>query len=243
MIHAGGATRASPTAARTGRVGPVQLLWSASARQKLIRARLSWEIAAIRAILRSRRANMQIGQLSVRIDQAQREVREVYVGGFFGQLVSGIVWLIAAAIGTWVSPGAAMLALWVGGSAIFPLTTLALRLSRRPVALPPGHPMASLAMQIAFTVPIGLLLALAMAQYQPQWFFPASMLIVGAHYLPFAFLYGMRLFIWLAAVLVVCGLAIALWLPGWFSTGGWVTGIILLVFALLLRRSILRQAE
>jgi len=176
-------------------------------------------------------------QLSAHISEAQRDVREVYVGGFFGQLVSGIVWLVAAAVGTWGSPGAAMLALWLGGCVIFPLTTLALRLSRRPVALPRGHPMASLAMQIAFTVPIGLLLALAVAQYRPQWFFPASMLIVGAHYLPFAFLYGMRLFLWLASVLVVGGTAIALWVPGSFSTGGWVTGVTLVVFAFLLRRS------
>lgn len=181
---------------------------------------------------------MQTVQLSAHIHEAQREVRHVYVGGFFGQLVSGMVWLFAAASATWMSPGAAMLALWLGGCLIFPLTTLALRLSRRPVALPPGHPMASLAMQIAFTVPIGLLLALAVAQYRPEWFFPASMLIVGAHYLPFAFLYGMRLFLSLAAVLVVCGIAIALWVPNWFSIGGWVTGIILVAFAFLLRRSI-----
>ena len=53
----------------------------------------------------------------------------------------------------------------------------------------------------------------------------------------------MRLFLLLAAVLVVCGIAIALWVPGWFSTGGWVTGIVLVVFAFLLRRSASRQAE
>ena len=144
-----------------------------------------------------------------RISEAQRDVRELYLGGFFGQLVSGVVWLVAAAVGTWASPGAAMLALWLGGCAIFPLTTLALRLSHRPAALPKGHPMSSLAMQIAFTVPIGMVLALALALDRPQWFFPACMLIVGAHYLPFAFLYGMRLFVVLAAVLVTCGLVIA----------------------------------
>ena len=40
------------------------------------------------------------------VAEAQRDVREVYVGGFFGQLVSGIVWLVAAAMATWVSAGA-----------------------------------------------------------------------------------------------------------------------------------------
>jgi len=179
--------------------------------------------------------------LTAHVSEAQRDVREVYVGGFFGQLVSGVVWLIAAAVGTWSSPGAAMLALWLGGCLIFPLTTLALRLSGGPAALPKGHPMASLAMQIAFTVPVGMLLAVALGLDRPQLFFPACMLIVGAHYLPFAFLYGMRLFVGLAATLVASGVVIAMWIPGPFSAGGWVTGIVLAVFAFLLRHSIRHQ--
>ena len=36
----------------------------------------------------------------MQIDEAQRDVRLVYVGGFFGQLVSGALWLLAAA-GSW----------------------------------------------------------------------------------------------------------------------------------------------
>ena len=140
----------------------------------------------------------------------------MYVGGFFGQLVSGVVWLIAAAIATWVSPGAAMLALWLGGCLIFPGDNAGPSPLAAPNALPPGHPMTSMAMQIAFTVPIGLLLALAVAVDRPQWFFPACMLIVGAHYLPFAFL----------------------WIPGSSSTGGWVTGAILVVFDRRVRESV-----
>ena len=189
------------------------------------------------------RVDARTGWLAAHVSEAQRDVREVYVGGFFGQLVSGVVWLIAAAVGTWVSPGAAMLALWLGGCLIFPVTTLALRLSRGPAALPKGHPMAPLATQIAFTVPIGMLLAVALGLDRPQLFFPACMLIVGAHYLPFAFLYGMRLFVVLAATLVASGLVIAMWIPGSFSTGAWVTGIILMAFAFLLRHSIGSRPE
>ncbi len=37
--------------------------------------------------------------------EAQREMRSAFLGGFAGQLVSGLIWLIAAALGTWVSPG------------------------------------------------------------------------------------------------------------------------------------------
>lgn len=168
--------------------------------------------------------------------EAQRDVREVYVGGFFGQLVSGIVWLVAAAMATWVSAGAGVGTLWLGGVLIFPLTTLCLRLSGRPTSLPAGHPMTALAMQIAFTVPLGLLVVVALAQYRQEWFFPASMVIVGAHYLPFVFLYGERLFAVLAGILVFAGVGLV-WFPAAAPAGGWFTGVVLVVFAFLLRGS------
>ena len=38
------------------------------------------------------------------VQEAQREVRSVYVGGFWGQLVSSVIWLVSAALGTWVTP-------------------------------------------------------------------------------------------------------------------------------------------
>ncbi len=40
------------------------------------------------------------------VQDAQREVRTVFVGGFWGQLVSSIIWLASAGIATWVSPKA-----------------------------------------------------------------------------------------------------------------------------------------
>jgi hypothetical protein len=48
------------------------------------------------------------------IQDAQREVRSVYVGGFWGQLVSSVIWLASAALGTWVSPKASILYLICG---------------------------------------------------------------------------------------------------------------------------------
>jgi len=171
----------------------------------------------------------------VEIGAAQRDVRTTYVGGFYGQLVAGVLWLVAAAVGTWASPGWAMATLLFGGMLIYPLTVVSLRLAGRPGSLPAGHPMAGLAMQVAFTVPLGLLVALAASGYRQEWFFPASMIVVGAHYLPFTFLYGMRLFALLAAVLVCGGVGLALWVPHPFSAGGWLGGATLVLFAFLLR--------
>jgi len=79
------------------------------------------------------------------IRQAQQDVRLVYVGGFFGQLVSGVLWLTAAAVGTFSAPTAAIAILLLGGILIFPVTTVCLRLAGRPASLPAGHPMAGLA--------------------------------------------------------------------------------------------------
>lgn len=170
------------------------------------------------------------------IADAQRDVRDVYHGGFHGQLVSGILWLLSAAAATWGSPNAGIATLLVGGTLIFPATTLALQLSGGPASLPSGHPMRSLATQIAFTVPFGLLVAAAVTGYRQDWFFPASMVIVGAHYLPFVFLYGMPLFAVLAALLAFGGVALALWIPAAPTAGGWATGATLVAFAFLLRR-------
>ncbi|MGB7980596.1 MAG: hypothetical protein WCF36_07360 [Candidatus Nanopelagicales bacterium] len=118
------------------------------------------------------------------------------------------------------------------------MTMVCLRLAGRPASLPAGHPMAGLATQIAFTVPLGLLVALAVTGYRLEWFLPAAMIIVGAHYLPFVFLYGMRLYAALAGTLALGGVSLALWGPGQFSLGAWVTGLVLLTFAFLLRASV-----
>ena len=168
---------------------------------------------------------------------AQSDVRRVYAGGFYGQLVSGGVWLSAAAVATWISTTGSVAVLFLGGTIIFPLTLLIIKMSGEPASLPSGHPMTPLAMQIAFTVPIGLVVVLAMLTGRGELFFPASMVIVGAHYLPFVFLYGMRMYTYLAVALVVPGLVLLVWVPAPFAAGGWITGAILMAFAFLLRMS------
>lgn len=165
------------------------------------------------------------------IADAQADVRETYLAGAPGQAVSGLLWLVSAACATWGSPRLGILVLCVGGAFIFPLLTLALRLMGRRATLPAGHPMNALAMQVAFTVPLAIPVVLAATGFRTHWFYPAFMVIVGAHYLPFVFLYGMREFAVLAALLVAGGVGLALYGPASFVPGGWATGIVLLLFA------------
>ncbi len=173
----------------------------------------------------------------------QREMRSAFLGGFAGQLVSGIIWLIAAALGTWLSPTAGMAALFFGSMGIFPLTQLTVRLLGRPDKVSPENGLWQLGSQTAFTVPLNFLLVGAATLYRETWFFPAAMIVVGSHYLPFITLYGMKIFGILAALLVVAGAGLALYGPPIFSLGGWLTGVVLIAFAWLGRQTVLAEEQ
>jgi hypothetical protein len=165
------------------------------------------------------------------IQDAQRETRSVFIGGFWGQLISSIIWLAAAAVGTWVTPKASILTAVISGFFIFPLTQMILRLSGRPTRVSKGNPFHFLGMQVAFVLPFSMLLLIPVAQYDLNLFYPALMVLLGAHYLPFATLYGMRMFLFLAGILIAAGVVIAHWYSATFSLGAWVAGIALFVFA------------
>lgn len=165
------------------------------------------------------------------VQDAQREVRTVYIGGFWGQLVASAIWLVSAALGTWVSPRASILMVVIGGFFIFPLTQMLLRLSRRRASVSAENPFTSLGMQVAFVLPFSMLLLVPVGLYRLNWFFPALMVLAGAHYLPFATLYGMRMFLALAGILIAAGAAIAVYLSESFSPGAWTGGVVLFIFA------------
>ena len=176
------------------------------------------------------------------VADAQREIRQAYLGGFMGQLVSGLLWLASAAFATWSAPRSAIILIVLGGCFIFPLTRLGLALVRHPVAITPGNPLNALGMQVAFTLPLSLPVVGAAALYRLDWFYPAFMIVLGAHYLPFVFLYGMRMFAVLTALLVTAGIVLALYLPLTFAAGAWITAGLLLIFASAGRWLVAREA-
>ena len=128
----------------------------------------------------------------------------------------------------------------LGGFLIFPITQLLLRSLGHVYALPKGHPMNALAIQVAFTLPLSLPIVIGIAALRPAWFYPAFMIVLGTHYLPFVFLYGMWQFAGLCAVLVTSGVAIGMFLPNPFSFGAWLTAALLFLFALVGRHIALR---
>jgi hypothetical protein len=172
---------------------------------------------------------------------AQREMRQSFLGGFAGQLVAGAIWAISAAASIWIGPWQGMATLFFGCMLLFPLTQLLLRTLGRSARVSGDNSLAGLARQIAFTVPLNFLLVGAATLYRQNWFYPAAMIAVGTHYLPFMFLYGMREFGVLAALLIGGGVALGLYIPGAFSLGGWAAAAVLVVFAFVGRSVALRE--
>ena len=177
------------------------------------------------------------------VQDAQREVRSVYIGGFWGQLVSSVIWLVSAALGTWVTPKASILTVLIGGFFIFPLTQMLLRLSGRRASVSRENSFHSLGMQVAFVLPFSMLLLVPVGLYNLNLFFPALMVLLGAHYFPFATLYGMRMFLFLGGILIAAGVLIAHYFSESFSLGAWIAGLALFVFAWMGRSIATREAS
>ena len=167
------------------------------------------------------------------VAEAQREMREVYLNCVPGAIAATLVWTASSAVATWGSPVAGAWTLAIGGAFIFPLTLLILMLLRRPLAPSHGNPLMELAPQVAFVVPLVMPLAGAAMLYRTAWFYPAMMVIVGAHYLPFAFLYGRKAFLVLAVAMVAAGFALVFLRVETFAFGGWLTAGMLGAFAVV----------
>ncbi|WP_374711132.1 hypothetical protein [Roseiflexus sp.] len=81
-------------------------------------------------------------------------MRSAFLGGFAGQLVSGLIWLTAAGFATWRPQRGGMAVLFFGSMEIFPLTQLLVRLMGHPGRVSPENRLWALGSQVAFTVPL-----------------------------------------------------------------------------------------
>lgn len=97
------------------------------------------------------------------IAQTQKDVRKTFLRGFAGQLTSAVLWGISAAACMWHSVHLGGMILVLGVFFIFPLTQLLLRGMGNAHALPKGHPMNALVIQVAFTLPLSLPVVIGIA--------------------------------------------------------------------------------
>lgn len=142
--------------------------------------------------------------------EAQRDMRRAYVNGGLGVLVSGIVWVLSGLVTQNVSLQYGMASLFFGGMAIHPLSLLLAKLlfkRERPVA---SNPLEMLALQSTPFLIIGLVVGYIVSDANPDWFFAIALLAVGARYLVFQTIYGMRHYVVLGVLLIAFGF-VAIW--------------------------------
>lgn len=142
--------------------------------------------------------------------QAQADMRNGYFYGMPGVLVSGVVWLAAAAVAVQFSPKAAVLALLTGGMFIHPLAVLLAKVLGRTGTHAADNPMGRLAAEGTFWLLAGIAIAYGTHVLRLEWFFPAMLLLIGGRYLTFQTLYGMKGYWVLGTVLCIVGVAFAI---------------------------------
>lgn len=169
------------------------------------------------------------------IDQAQADMRDAYFNGATGVVASGIVWLLAGAVCLALSTQLGVYALLGGGALIFPLGVVLSKLLGRRGFHTAGNPLGTLASEGTFWLMAGIAVAFGVYLLRPEWFFPAMLLAIGARYLTFQTVYGLRLYWFLGAALCLFGMAVVMLrlAPPVAALGG---GLLEVLFAVALFR-------
>lgn len=170
-------------------------------------------------------------EATVQVEAAQAQMRVIYRSGSVGAAVAGAVWLASASTTVLAGAGWGIAVMMGAGFFIYPLTQVALRLLGGPASVPRDNPLRELAVEVPLVGPLMIPLVGAATLYRAEWFYPAFMLAMGGHYLPFSFLYGMRGFVVLGAVMSIGGLVMAVWASGLAVAGAYATSMALFVFA------------
>ena len=166
------------------------------------------------------------------LTDAQRDLRSVYLAGAPGIFVSGMVWLAAGLVALNRSPRAGMLALFLGGMLIHPLSVMLTKALGRSAAPAKQNTLVRMGLETVPSLIVGFALAYVASSVRLEWFFPAMLLVIGARYLAFQTLFGQRVYWLLGGVLLAAGwLLYKLQAP--FAAGAFTGAAIEVVFAMV----------
>lgn len=138
---------------------------------------------------------------------AQSELRQSYMHGGPGTVVSGIIWLIAGiSVGVFGVP-VGFVVLFFGGMLIFPITTLIVRGFLRRAAPAKENPGGITVVETIFPMIGGLFCAWLILPHRPDLVFPIAAIAVGSHYFGFRTAYGDTTFWVLGSAMCLTGVA------------------------------------
>ena len=157
-----------------------------------------------------------------------------FLSGGPGALVSGFVWIIAGLIAKFHSFQFSILALFFGGMLIYPLSALIEGQINKSKTDTKDNPFVKLALEGTIFLFVGLFIAFALSRSKPELFYPIMLLIIGARYLTFQTIYGLRTYWMLGGLLLALGIFFTLYstIPAYFAA--MAGGIIEVLFAFYL---------
>jgi len=180
---------------------------------------------------------------SMTMSDAQEAFRSIYRGGSVGLAVAGLVWSAATITTLAVGINWGIVVMVGVGFFIYPLTLVGLKMLGGHTPISPNNPLRGLSVEAPFVGPMMLPLVGAAALYRIDWFYPSMMLAIGAHYLPFSSLYGMKMFRLLGAIMSAGGVSVALWAPGLSTAAAAATALLMFVFAFVAYQSTTQDGE
>jgi hypothetical protein len=161
------------------------------------------------------------------------QFRRTYLGAAPHTLATSVIWLGAGALGDLMSVRASILFFLVAATFIFPVGELLRKMMKAGDYLDKANPLPRFFTLLAFTIPASYPLIWFACRGNVNLFFPSFAVLVGAHYLPFVQGYGMKSFLGMAVLLVAIGTTCGTAFPQSFSLAAYMTGTVLLVFAVI----------
>ena len=140
---------------------------------------------------------------TVTIEHAQKDMCKGYANGSLGIIVSGLMWLISAAVTYQYSAKQAVWALLIGGMLIHPVSVLFYKIIGLNGSHTKGNQLGNLAMEGTIFMIMCLPIAFGLSLQHTEWFFQGMLLIIGGRYLTFSSIYGIKLYWILGASLGV----------------------------------------
>ena len=166
-------------------------------------------------------------------EEAQKDMRNAYLGGGSGVLISSLVWLTAGMLAIYTSKQTSLIVFFVGGMLIHPVGIVIDKFFKRSGKHSKENPLGKLAIESTVILFIGLYLVYCLFQTQPNWLYPIMLMIIGVRYLIFQSIYGMKIYWILGLILIVAGFIGLNSTPSFYAFGI-IGGIIELIFSLLI---------
>ncbi|MCF6219863.1 MAG: hypothetical protein L3J65_02005 [Robiginitomaculum sp.] len=135
---------------------------------------------------------------------AQSSMRHNYINGGPGVFISGLVWLIAAIVTTFIGFNGGIIAFFIGGMLIHPVSALVENKMKQEAAVPDK----GLIRLSLLTLPLlfgGLFLAYILSVQNQALFYPVMAIVIGLRYVAFQRIYGLNVFIILGTLLSFVG--------------------------------------